>query len=216
MPVGQPLSNEHGAVVFYTTDFDYSNGCGFGCRVYNFSVWRDGAVTEPREGKPVAWSPDGAELFVLHDVRKQKSGTGAPAPEDFIGWLEILSFPDFQSVRTLPDKLISITPVRGAAILRDHGDVVGSWTDVGQLVAAAPDGSAVALSDREFTDARSFVSVFTDGERSDIEPLPVNGYIAIDCRAPELAPAGSGLLISCTLIQRGADIGYELTAVHPL
>jgi len=93
---------------------------------------------------------------------------------------------------------------------------VDSWSNVGQLVARAPDGSAVALSDAEFTDARSFVSGFRNGQRTDIEPLPVDGYIATYWGPAALAPGGGALAVSWTLIERGADAGYGATFHHPL
>ena len=130
VPKGWALSSQHGAVAFATLGFDYAADCGFGCPMYHFRVWGAGPNSDEREGEPVAWSPDGSQLFVLHDVRKHPPGTGAPAAQDFVGWLEILSLPDLQSVRAYPDttstdRSVALDP-SGTALLYETVSDVGA------------------------------------------------------------------------------------------
>jgi len=115
VPNGSALANGHGAVAFTTTDSYDGPDCGFCANAHGFSVWQSGSTSNPREGDAVAWSPDGSLLYVLHDVRDLKPGTGAPAADDFVGWLEMLSVPRLDSVRKyadskITDRFVSLDP----------------------------------------------------------------------------------------------------------
>ena len=76
VPKGWALSSQHGAVAFATIGFDYAPDCNFGCPMYHFRVWGAGPTSDEREGEPVAWSADGTQLFILHDVRKHRRAGG--------------------------------------------------------------------------------------------------------------------------------------------
>jgi hypothetical protein len=289
LPRGHPLSNGFGSLAFVTTDFRSGRGCGFGCPIYEFQVWSDRTITPAREGKPAAWSSDGAQLYVLHDRIDPRPNIGAPAPEDFVGWLEVLRASDLTPVRRLRDTSItdrdtkldptdrylsyetyddagnqlanvvdtldgtatsielsgqrfawdgnhqlvvgpgprdplttyvggeiqSIVPPRGDATVRNvGGEITSTLEDVGHVLTSAPDGAAVVFSDESFTDARSIVSVFRDGSRIDLDPLPVDGYI-VSCGWPALAPQGGALVLSCSLRPRHGEESYA-TFLHRL
>ncbi|HEY7025270.1 MAG TPA: hypothetical protein VH371_09950 [Candidatus Limnocylindrales bacterium] len=133
IPSGVALSNGHGAVTFATLGFDYASDCDFGCPLYHYRVWNGDETTDEQEGEPVAWSQDGSQLYVLHDVRNRKPDTGAPAAEDFIGWLEIFAMPDLRSVSQYPDtkiddRAVALDPSGHFVSYEIIGDTNGSET----------------------------------------------------------------------------------------
>jgi hypothetical protein len=128
VPDGSALGNGHGAVAFRGLgSYDTTDCGGFCANTYEFSIWQDGSVSKSRDGDPVAWSPDGTQLYVLNDVRKIDPDTGAPAADDFVGWLEVLSLPNLDSVRKYPttkitDRSIALDPSGKYLLYETIGD----------------------------------------------------------------------------------------------
>lgn len=105
------LTNGHGAAALELPGTDPVQA--------QFLVWRSGTLGTPRAGQPVAWSPDGSLLAVVHVT----SSAGSTGGED-VGWLEVLRGPDLVSV---------------AAV---HSIDVGAR---GTPVLFSPDGSHLAI-----------------------------------------------------------------------
>jgi hypothetical protein len=92
---------------------------------------------------------------------------------------------------------------------------VGTWDDVGRYVTGTADGSKVVFWDSVFSDARSFVTVITDGNRSELEPLPSDGYI-VGCGAFRVSVTKDDLLAECNFSPRGSDTTQSVILLHPL
>ena len=235
-------------------------------------------------------------LLVLHDVRTAKPGTGVPAAEDFIGWLEDLRPAKFRldppvpghddrrsrrRARSLRQILVYETvgdagdaehahvldlsngeehffdvtqksfawnsqqqvvvgpqlhnplevygsdgertylkPVHGPGTLYNVKSYsVGTLEDVGQSVASSSDGSVVALYDDEFMNSYPFVTLYVDGQRTSVNPLPTfinsppsDGYFF----ACDVSPGPIAIAASCNLSQYGTTAETGLTAIYPL
>ena len=107
------MSSGHGALVNFGSSF----------RPFRYRVWTPDAVTAIQDGYPVAWSPNGQNLAVLHVT---KSGPGVS------GWLEVVSWPDLGQVyadktTTVSDQFeldVAFSPTsRHLAYLGDEGIV---------------------------------------------------------------------------------------------
>jgi hypothetical protein len=93
------LGNGKGAVAF-ESGYEDDEECGGECP--RFQIWSDGSVSDEREGWPVAWSVDGGELAVIHELPdtaatpgQNSRAAGYDGPD---GWLEVISYPDLQTV----------------------------------------------------------------------------------------------------------------------
>ena len=121
-----------------------------------FVVWQSGTTSSPQQGIPLAWSPDGSLLAVMH-VTQRGQGTGG---ED-AGWLQVLRVPDLTPVAAVHEPLIGD---RGAFIFDASGrhlaylgailDVISGHVttlNVGGVETVAWDGTRllVAESQRE-------------------------------------------------------------------
>ena len=141
----------------------------------------------------MAWSPDGNQLLVLHDVRTAKSGTGAPAAEDFIGWLEIFTVPNFESARQyrdtkIDDRSVALDPsgnfllyeTVGDAGDTEHAHVLDLSTgqehffDVTQKSFAWNSQQQVVVSPQLHNPLEAYGS---DGERTYLKPVHGSGAL---------------------------------------
>jgi hypothetical protein len=96
-PVG--TSNGHGAIA-YRTDVSQTE-CGFQ-PCWRYRVWTRDGLTQEVPGLPVAWSTDGTRLAVIHQ-RVESPATSknhgyAAGWDGYTGWLEVLSWPNLESV----------------------------------------------------------------------------------------------------------------------
>ena len=97
-----------------------------------FVVWQAGAVGPPQPGIPLAWSPDGSRLAVVHVTQHGQSTGGEDA-----GWLEVLRVPSLASVAAIHAPPIG---VRGAPIFDASGThLAWPWADAS--------GAGVAILD---------------------------------------------------------------------
>ena len=282
VPSGDPLSNGHGAVAFL------SSGCDIGCSTWTYSVWTpETGASERQPGEPLAWSPAGDRLFVLHPDPENGPPHGAPGSSESHGWLEVLAWPGLVSIAqlrdvTLNDDLTTVdpsgryltnladdgdtmevidadegavtqfgiaswasawsgedvvvgphqvppvatsdpagdsltaVPVRGpATVLSIEGDTVATWDNVGSYVTGSQDGSTVVFWDGAFSDARSFVTVVANGHRSEIEPIPLDGYVT-GCNEGSVAPSDQDVVFECSVRHRYSDQYDLVTLLHRL
>ena len=109
-----------------------------------------------------------------------------------------------------------VTPARGVATLMSVvGGVLGSWDDVGSGVANSPDGTTVAMWDTAFSDSRPFVTVIRNGNRSELEQLPADGYI-VSCGQFAIQLSDQDLVAECIFNERLSDATERVILVHPL
>jgi hypothetical protein len=111
---------------------------------------------------------------------------------------------------------LTIVPSRGTATGRTFdGAVDDSWANVGGEVTATPDGSMLVFWDAAFSDSRSFITVVANGVRTEIEPIPLDGYVVGTVHV-SVAPDGQALVVDCTVNPRSQDEYQHVVFVHPL
>ncbi len=120
-----------------------------------FAIWQSGKRGSPRPGIPLAWSPSGSLLAVVH-VTRIGQGTGA----DDAGWLEVLRLPDLTPAAVVRSPLVSD---RGAPVFDATGaHLVWSWASAAGAGAAILD---LASGQVTTLDVGGVESIAWDGPR---------------------------------------------------
>ena len=153
----------------------------------------DGRVTDLQ-------TPYGPSAWSLHDL--------VTAPTDI----------SFTTTMTGPKggDYATIIPTRGTATERTvDGANVASWDSVGGEITATPDGSTLVFWDAAFSDSRSFITVIAHGLRTEIEPIPLDGYVVGTIHV-SVAPDGQALVVDCTVTPRSQEQYPHVVFMHPV
>lgn len=89
------VSNGHGALA-------YASGAPDAAEQY--VVWTRDGTSDPRPGRPLAWSRDGSRLAVWHRVDTVVQ-TREPS-----GWLEVVGWPDLRPIAAVRDQAVGAIP----------------------------------------------------------------------------------------------------------
>jgi len=155
------IAGGKGAVAFDTTNFDrcpQRDGC------WTFRVWTHDGLSREHQGMPVAWSPAGDRLLVIHPMERgggQGAGFGG-----YSGWVEVLAWPGLDrffadettvfywydssfdpSGRFIASDLVDQVRVDTATGEIHHfetGSDTFGWDASGDLVNATADGTVIA------------------------------------------------------------------------